>query len=109
MEPTYVLRTSDNAVEAWSTVRLPFEPGGQVSRRLVDAGVGEQAPIRGMLADPAWGALGPRQLIKSFGIGGVQWNPADDYCKAATIVLDPAPGAGPRWQVSGELRRAVPR
>lgn len=80
-----------------------------VSRCLADAGVGEYTAVRHALTDSSWGALGPRTLVRPFGARGVQWNPADDYCVAASVELDPAPAAGPRWQFSGELLRARPR
>ena len=80
-----------------------------VSRRLAEAGVGEYTAVRRALRDSSWGALGPRPLVRPFGARGVQWNPADDYCVAASVELDPAPAAGLRWQFSGELLRVRPR
>ncbi|MFT4295850.1 MAG: hypothetical protein QM582_10610 [Micropruina sp.] len=81
----------------------------QVARRLADLGIGEYDLIRRWLADARWAALGPRQLVRPFGPRGVQWNPADDHCVAAAVTIDPTPGDGPRWQLSGELAWAAPR
>lgn len=79
-----------------------------VAQRLADAGVARYDLVRRWLADPNWAALGPRTLVKPFGTHGVQWSPADDYLAAATVTIDRRPGAGPRWQLSGELAWAAP-
>lgn len=50
MEPTYALRTSADTVEAWSTVRLPFEPKG----RMLEFRTELRAALRSL--DPAAGA-----------------------------------------------------
>lgn len=81
----------------------------QVARRLDALAVGSYDDLHGTLADPAWGVLGPRTLIRPFGTRGVQWNPADERCVAASITLDEEPGIGPRWQLTGELLNATPR
>lgn len=80
----------------------------EVGGRLAAAGLGEFAQVHAALSDPAWAILGARRLVKPFGLVGVQWNPADDYCVAAEVILDPEPTTAGRWRVSGQLCTALP-
>lgn len=58
------------------------------------------------LADARWAALGPRRLVATFGTSGVRWNPADDYCVAAEVVLkDQATRFG--WTLDARLHSAT--
>lgn len=61
-----------------------------------------------MLLDRRWSAFGSRQLVKPFGPRGVQWNPADDLCVAAQVVIEATPSPDRSLRVSGTLHRAVP-
>lgn len=74
--------------------------------RLSTADLGAADHLAASLADPLWAALGQVLLVKPFGVSGVQWNPADDYCVAAEVLLDPAPNAD-GWRVSGRINAAV--
>ena len=81
-------------------------PPDAAAARLSAAGLGASDELVANLANPVWAALGPVRLVKPFGVSGVQWNPADDYCVAAEVVLDPTPSAG-GWRISGRLNAAV--
>lgn len=102
---TLIKPTLDGVISAFHAHKGQTD---QVAQRLANAGVGHYDLVRSYLADPNWAALGPRTLVKPFGAHGVQWNPADDYCVAATVTIDRAPGDGPRWRLSGELAWVAP-
>lgn len=83
----------------------------ECSERLASAGLGEKLNLQRLLADPAWNVFGRRAVVRPFGAIGVQWNPADDLCVAATIEstpLDADHRDGPRWRLSGRLMIAEP-
>ncbi len=60
--------------------------------------------LRAALSDNQWAVLGFRRLVRPFGARGVQWNPADDLCVAAEIMMGAAdPRCPGRWSLSGEI------
>lgn len=72
-----------------------------VSQRLAAAGFGEDSDVTGHLVHPRWNLLGGRQLVRP-NRTGVVWNPGDDRCVAAEVLLvGDAPGS--RWLLSGEI------
>lgn len=78
----------------------------------VAARVGDQTGLSveaaaDLLTDPGLAILGRRRLLWPWRTG-VQWNPADDRCVAATVRVVPsndasAGSATPQWVASGEL------
>ena len=60
-----------------------------------------------LLRDESGAVLGRRRLLWSWG-DSVQWNPADDACAAAEVVLADAGDPRIEWSHSGELLRVVP-
>jgi hypothetical protein len=82
----YRLLPTPRAVEVWSTARLPFEPRG-------------------------WVALGARRFLKPFGATGVPWNPADEFCVYAHIILMTGEAAADehpaRWRLTAEWMGAT--
>ena len=58
-----------------------------VVERLVAVGVGSPDEMRGNLMDDRWAVLGVRPLLHPHG-AGLQWNPADDLCVFAEVLLD---------------------
>jgi len=80
------------------------------SERLSSMGLGERIELQRLLGDTAWNTLGSRTVVRPFGAAGVQWNPADDLCVAATVeptTVDTAP-AGPRWRLACKIAMAEP-
>lgn len=66
----------------------------------------EESLIERMLMEQSNAVLGIRNLVHPFG-GGVQWNPADDLCVVAKIVINDCI-VGPSWSLEGELFTVVP-
>lgn len=98
----------DGVISAFHTHRGETEV---VSERLASSGVGERDELGQLLHDPAWNILGSRTVVRPFGATGVQWNPADDMCVAATVQpanVDPAATA-PRWRLTGKIHKAEPK
>jgi hypothetical protein len=80
------------------------------SERLASMGLGEKIELQRLLGDTAWNTLGSRTVVRPFGVAGVQWNPADDFCVAATVqstTVDTVP-AGHRWRLAGKIATAEP-
>jgi hypothetical protein len=71
------------------------------------AGLGSLVDLPRHLRDDRWAALGSRRLWWPNGGTRIQWNPADDYCVAAEILLDPTLTSG-GWRLSGILHDASP-
>lgn len=79
-----------------------------VADRLARSLAIEPRVVRALLLDQERAALGPRRLLWPRGKDGVQWNPADDACLAAEVLV--VDGVG--WHLTGELfelEPAVPR
>lgn len=98
----------DGVISAFHTHRGNPE---SISERLASTGLGEKDELQQLLQDPAWNILGSRMVVRPFGATGVQWNPADDMCVAATV--QPASVetglTAPRWRLTGRIYRAEPR
>jgi len=60
----------------------------------------EQPRIRSLLAGSGLAPLGPRRVISAWG-QTTQWNPADDLCSAASLVIRRV--AAPGLRLSGEI------
>ncbi|MET3808618.1 hypothetical protein ABIB25_005648 [Nakamurella sp. UYEF19] len=75
--------------------------------RLVDAGVGSPDEMRGYLLDDRWAVLGKRPLLHPHG-AGVQWNPADDLCVFAEVLLDENVHGDSDWRLSAEMFSLFP-
>jgi hypothetical protein len=60
-----------------------------------------------LLLDKRLDLLGTRKLVWPFK-NGIQWNPADDRCVAAELLIDDS-GTESGWQLSGELFTVRPR
>lgn len=98
----------DGVISAFHTHRGNPE---SISERLASTGLGEKDELQQLLQDPAWNILGSRMVVRPFGATGVQWNPADDMCVAATV--QPASVetglTAPRWRLTGRIYKAEPR
>jgi hypothetical protein len=70
--------------------------------RLVGAGVGAPDEMRGYLMDERWAVLGERSLLHARG-AGLQWNPADDLCVFAEVLLDENVYGDADWHLSAEI------
>lgn len=46
--------------------------------------------------------------MRAFSLQSIQWNPADEFCVAARVRLDPAPTTN-GWTLSGWLTAVAPR
>ena len=73
---------------------------GEVTARLAGKGHGTGAELTAMLGDARWAALGARTLVRPFR-SGVIWNPADDLCVAAKVLI--RPGTSPQVRLSGQM------
>ncbi len=71
--------------------------------RLVANDIGTSDEIRQQLMDERWSALGVRQLLRPVGAKGVQWNPADDRCVFAEVLLDRSSDIDSGWEVTAEI------
>jgi len=60
----------------------------------------EQPRIRSLLAGSGLAPLAPRRVISAWG-QTTQWNPADDLCSAASLVIRRV--AAPGLRLSGEI------
>lgn len=63
--------------------------------------------IENMLMDQSSAILGTRNLLHPFG-KGIQWNPADDFCIAAKILLEDYMEES-AWALDGEIFTLKPR
>ncbi len=72
---------------------------GDLSARLASQLDTAPSIISGLLMSDQGAALGERRLLHAWR-HGVQWNPADDRCVAAAILVT---GVTTGWQISGEI------
>lgn len=77
----------------------------ELAQRLAALSSQDQLDIEGMLTDRTLNCLGVRRLLHPF-MRGVQWNPADDVCVSAKIVLNPSEGFR-HFSFDGELYTVV--
>jgi len=77
----------------------------ELSSRLAATLGASQDEVARLLMSEAGTALGTRRLLWRFR-AGVQWNPADDGCVAAQVLVEES-GAG--WRLSGELFEVTAR
>ncbi len=75
----------------------------EITDRLVATGLASAGEIRQQLTDERWSALGVRKLLWPFGAKGVQWNPADDRCVFAEVLLDRRSSTESGWEVTAEM------
>ncbi|NLC45189.1 MAG: hypothetical protein GX783_13025 [Clostridiales bacterium] len=75
---------------------------GRLTRSLGE----EESHIERMLMEQSKAVLGIRNLVHPFGTG-IQWNPGDDFCVAAKVVIDDCI-VGTSWSLEGELFTVVP-
>lgn len=94
----------DGAIAAYHCHDNPAVPNPEQAN---GAGIGGLMNVDGHLHDPRWAALGPRRLWWPNGGARIQWNPADDYCVAAEVILDPSLTTS-GWNISGSLHDAMP-
>jgi hypothetical protein len=66
----------------------------------------EESHIEHMLMERSKAVLGTRNLVHPFRTG-VQWNPGDDLCVVAKVVIDDC-SVGTSWSLEGELFTVVP-
>lgn len=82
------------------------EIDGDLASRL-EAGCGiSPERAREALLDQQWAVLGRRNLVKPFSLQAIQWNPADEYCVAAEVLLD-STVASDVWRINGQIFEAL--
>lgn len=93
----------DGVVSAFHSHQEPKDP--PAGRQLVTPRSLQREWTAG-LTDARWAALGPRRLVTTFGTSGVKWNPADDYCVAAEVLLDDQT-TQVGWTLDAQLHSAI--
>ena len=77
----------------------------ELAERLAAVSLQDPLTIEGLLMERRLDCLGVRRLLHPF-MKGVQWNPADDYCVTAKIILNPSDTLK-HFSIDGELYTVV--